>query len=1129
MNGMKSVFVLLFAFVFLASLSFAASSYITAQVFNSAGSGSSWVPNINVNLYYTDTGDMMSDLSSTTSSSGSPVGFTVDVNRPFKLNGYNSDRSKYYGKSGGVAGEATKEYILKLSGSSYQLCDYRANTCTGTSMVPLYPNQAPAPVQQSLPDVTVTSFSYNPDSTGDGICDSFSINFKNNGPGSLNSVVTAIVKVNGVQKYVGTYSPDNSNYFPIASGGTWFDRITYSQLGAHASDSVEVYLDSSNTIQESNENNNNLVGTFLPVSAGGCSLPTVAVTPVQPTYPSTFSSTFSVYVYGQNGEKISNAYLSMYKVSDNSRVRGFYTDSNGEVKFTGNHFEDNVNVYFKAEKDGYTYDSLDGRVLAFVDTGTTAKGFCDIVNGRQNQCNKTGYALTSVTAPVSRSVTITVYAQPDSRASDYASGVNVQLKDSNGNVLQSGTTNVNGYATFTITENTQFYLDSTSGYGDSWKALFGYSPAIEKLTYDTNGIVKLVRTQDGATMSSPFNLYMYKLSVTTPTPTCSDSDGGENVYTKGTISGTFSPGDAGAAIVRSHNNDEYCVNSRTVAENYCSASNYITGRDITCPTGYSCSDGACVQQTNNKFPVYVYSETFAQADAAYPHYNPTLVSGVTVYAYRISDNGYVMSATTNSNGIAYFTLTSEPVYFKAFKGSNNYLPPGILVSSGYYYDSNQGKMCGKYSDGRSGCEVTGIILYGVTSQTTTTNVQCTDSDGSNIYTKGTVTGLDYYGTSTLTIDDGCSLSSGGAETSSGAYVMEETCQANGKTLASYSACPTGYSCNDGACKQTTQTTPTTPVGSEVKFEVGVNGYPENQNNIDGYVNIYKVTSPIGKEYKGYLIETIKAPASEGAGFIVGYNQIVNFVGFKSYDKAVAATVWTFNTPPYKNFGVTDQLCQTNYENTAQYLKNSKDYSCASSLGTPYADGQTNSVTPVVVNATVITPTSSTYTLVLEKGWNQLSVPFISGKLTGNSCSGNTIFLYDTLGGQYKKTTLTGDIQGFNNLGFWMKATEPCKLQFETAPGFDFYYSSQIEQMRNDYGSGVYKLYAGWNMIGAPYDGVDFSTIKGSCEVKSGPWNFNPSSNNWKKADGFKAGEGYFIKVAADCTLGSSDAPPAPPN
>lgn len=76
-------------------------------------------------------------------------------------------------------------------------------------------------------------------------------------------------------------------------------------------------------------------------------------------------------------------------------------------------------------------------------------------------------------------------------------------------------------------------------------------------------------------------------TTTVPTSTCSDSDGGLNIFSKGTLTfGTFTSTD-------------YCPSSTQVYEYRCLGSYGTEKRLMNCPSGYSCQDGACVQGTSS--------------------------------------------------------------------------------------------------------------------------------------------------------------------------------------------------------------------------------------------------------------------------------------------------------------------------------------------------------------------------------------------------------------------------------------------------------------------------------------------------------------------------------------------------
>jgi len=104
-----------------------------------------------------------------------------------------------------------------------------------------------------------------------------------------------------------------------------------------------------------------------------------------------------------------------------------------------------------------------------------------------------------------------------------------------------------------------------------------------------------------------------------------------------------------------------------------------------------------------------------------------------------------------------------------------------------------GEPCGTESDGTPRyCIGTSGVVSGV-------QANCTDPDGSDIYTQGTSTGLDSYGTSIISVTDFCSNASSGPELPGGKWVVEEQCDPDGKIHGYYYECPTGYWCSFGEC------------------------------------------------------------------------------------------------------------------------------------------------------------------------------------------------------------------------------------------------------------------------------------------------------------------------------------------
>ena len=78
-------------------------------------------------------------------------------------------------------------------------------------------------------------------------------------------------------------------------------------------------------------------------------------------------------------------------------------------------------------------------------------------------------------------------------------------------------------------------------------------------------------------------------------PTCSDSDGGQSSSVKGTTT------KAGTTSTDS------CRDSSTLIEYYCDSSGNIASKDIQCGTGSACSDGACIESCSSTVETTKYN------------------------------------------------------------------------------------------------------------------------------------------------------------------------------------------------------------------------------------------------------------------------------------------------------------------------------------------------------------------------------------------------------------------------------------------------------------------------------------------------------------------------------------------
>ncbi|MBI4994574.1 hypothetical protein HZC21_02930 [Candidatus Peregrinibacteria bacterium] len=149
-----------------------------------------------------------------------------------------------------------------------------------------------------------------------------------------------------------------------------------------------------------------------------------------------------------------------------------------------------------------------------------------------------------------------------------------------------------------------------------------------------------------------------------------------------------------------------------------------------------------------------------------------------------------------------------------------------------------------------------------------------------------------------------------------------------------------------------QTSPMLPAYDEIKpsvtFGVSVNDYPDHKdytkskNLANAFVNVYTVSLADNGTFKVLSYTTESTGVVGVAKPVVKSGQMVYFEGYKTEFGAkvgaakMMAQTWT--APPYKNFSsVKDELCQTNYSKTDEFLGGTQNYACATSLSMPYQD------------------------------------------------------------------------------------------------------------------------------------------------------------------------------------------------
>jgi len=261
------------------------------------------------------------------------------------------------------------------------------------------------------------------------------------------------------------------------------------------------------------------------------------------------------------------------------------------------------------------------------------------------------------------------------------------------------------------------------------------------------------------------------------TPLCSDSDGGKDLFDKGTAT------DARRSL------SDACEDSLQVREAYCTGDS-ATDEIFPCPRGYACSDGRCVKapcqdSDNGKDPTVKgavtaqgvsYKDACAGANSVKEYYcaedavaSEDMACGA---GRQCVDGACIESACTDSDGGKNATIAGSVV-----KGSDTYTDSCIGGGAVKEY----------YCDGKTVKNETISCQSGYScSEGRCARDVCIDSDGGkDASKKGNTT----YGSKTNT--DSCYSNS---------QVLEYFCSSDTSIDFEKISCGTGRECNDGRCR-----------------------------------------------------------------------------------------------------------------------------------------------------------------------------------------------------------------------------------------------------------------------------------------------------------------------------------------
>ncbi|MBT6573955.1 hypothetical protein HOM83_02860 [Candidatus Falkowbacteria bacterium] len=273
--------------------------------------------------------------------------------------------------------------------------------------------------------------------------------------------------------------------------------------------------------------------------------------------------------------------------------------------------------------------------------------------------------------------------------------------------------------------------------------------------------------------------------------------------------------------------DDKCWDEGRILEYFCNEkTGKVSWNSYDCPG--SCVEGACVLAS---------TELSVQQDTSLPNGTLNMEKNI-VARLKFNANEDIKVNQLNFEIKQGWPLIMKPAYWRLYQdsgdflvqgqisgsdqisfdlSSNNYIFPAGVEKGVYVVFIKEGMIGVNQKLQLSMIDEESVVAYSLNSLETANIIgdfsidfpeftgadalsdMCDDPDGNDIYQSTTILGWDYTFSQLVYSDDYCAEEVNGAQTETGAWVVESQCLPDGRVNGHYFECPSGTACSQGSC------------------------------------------------------------------------------------------------------------------------------------------------------------------------------------------------------------------------------------------------------------------------------------------------------------------------------------------